>query len=280
MQVTSQVRLKDSIATKLLGYVFSIYLVVSVIVTAVHMVSEYRRVETNVNQDLKTVYFNSNPTMALAFWEADRDQINSILDGMVRSPVILGVKINDMTGKYERTVGETVEAEDELHAGEKGDPGIRVRKRGVGDLFGYRFPIVYSGADGNRPLGSMTIYSSPSVIFSRVKYSYLFIVFNAIFKTIVLWVVFLWFSRFLLRRPLSILTTASREIGLDNLDNVRIDVKTSGRNELKVLEESFNAMIGKLRDARNKLAETKEAQNRRLEKLVAERTRELSESEK
>lgn len=271
----SQVRLRDSIATKLLGYVFSIYLVVSIVVTVTHMVSEYRRVEKNVVQDLKIFNLNSNPIMSVALWEADREQMQSILRGMVESPTIFGVEISDLSGRYVRTIGESIDAKSELQFPEKGAQGVFIKQKG-GDLFGYKLPIVYSEETRKHQIGSMTLFSSSSVIFSRVKYSYLFIVISAIIRTIVLWVAFLWFSQFFLRRPLSILTSASKEINLDNLENIRIDVKTTGRNELKILEEAFNAMIQKILEARNKLAKTKEEQTQRLERQVIERTEELS----
>jgi len=273
-----RVNFRDSIATKLLSYVFSIYLVISVIITVVHMVSEYRRVEKNIIQDLKIFYQNSNPTMAVALWEADREQMDSILNGFVKSPTILGMRISDLSGKYVRTIGEGIDLKKELRSLKKGNQSTLIREKNS-DLFGFQYPIVYARESGNHKIGSMTLYSSPSVIFSRVKFSYLYIVINAIIKTIILWVVFLWFSRFLLQRPLSILTSAAQKIDLENLEKIQIDTKTSGRNEFKILEEAFNNMVLKLLEARNAIAKNKEKQNRRLEKQVIERTQELSDSE-
>ncbi len=273
-----RVSLRNSIATRLLSYVFSIYLVISVIITVIHMVSEYRRVEKNVIQDLKIFYLNSNPTMAVALWEADREQMDSILNGFVKSPTILGLRLSDLSGKYVRTIGEGIDYKKELRFPEKGEQSILIRQEDS-DIFGFQFPIVYARESGNHKIGSITLYSSPSVIFSRVKFSYLYILINAIIKTIILWVVFLWFSRFLLQRPLSILTAAAKKIDLENLEQIQIDTKTSGRNEFKILEEAFNNMILKLLEARNDLAKNKEEQKLRLERQVIERTRELSDSE-
>jgi len=278
MPNSSRVSLRNSIATRLLSYVFSIYLVISVIITVIHMVYEYKRVEKNVIQDLKIFYSNSNPTMAVALWEADGEQMDSILNGFVKSPTILGLRISDLSGKYVRTIGESIDLKEELRFVGKGEEGILIRQKGR-DLFGFQYPIVYARKSGNHKIGSMTIYSSPSVIFSRVKFSYLFIFINAIIKTIILWVVFLGFSRVLLQRPLSILTLAAKNIDLENLEEIQIDTKTSGRNEFKILEEAFNSMVVKLLEARNDIAKNKEKQNQRLERQVIERTQELSDSE-
>ena len=264
------VNTNDSISTKLLRYVFSIYLVVSIIVTALHMVSEYRRVKKNIIEDINIIYLNSNPTMSIALWEADRDQMMSILDGMVKSPIILGVKISDPSGEYLLEKGETIAAEDELRTPET-DASVLIRKNNS-NLFGYQFPISNIQNERRYDLGNMTLYSSPSVVFSRVKSSYFFILINAVIKTTVLWVVFLWFSRSLLRRPLHHLTSAAQKIDMDNLEAIQIDVDSKGRNELTILADTLNDMVQKLLKARKELDKHRE----QLEVRVDERTAELT----
>jgi len=57
---------------------------------------------------------------------------------------------------------------------------------------------------------------------------------------------FLFCSRQLLSKPLALLTHATQAFDLDHLDNTRIDIKTSGNTELKVLEDSFNNALSKI----------------------------------
>ncbi len=267
------VSLKDSIATKLLRYVFSVYLIVAIVVTVIHMVSEYQRVKGNIIEDIKIIHLNANPTMAIALWEADKEQMLSILDGMVKSPTILGVKMSDLSGQYVLEKGETIDSGSEVRFPAKGGPGLLVKKKNS-DLFGYQFPIIISSKGKRHELGRITIFSSSAVIFSRVQYSYLFIVINAIIKTIVLWIVFLWVSRFLLRRPLYTLTSAAKQIELDNLENIQIDTNSKGKNELTILAETLKDMIQKLLRARKELYENRD----QLEFRVSERTAELTEA--
>ncbi|MCG8620059.1 MAG: PAS domain S-box protein, partial [Desulfobacterales bacterium] len=270
--------LRHSVATRLLSYVFSVYLLVSVIITIVHMVSEYRRVEENVIQDLIIFYRYANPTVAVALWEADREQIDSILNGFVKSPTITGIKISDLSGEFVRTNGKIIEDDNTRSFPRKTDSNILIKARDT-ELFGFQFPIIYAGEQGDHNIGSISLYSSPAVIFSRVKSSYIFIVVNAIIKTIVLWVIFLWFSRFLLRRPLAILTNAAEDIDMENLEKIRINTGSKYKDEIKILETAFNRMVEKLRDARDTNARIKEKQKSRLAKQVKKRTRELSDSE-
>ncbi|WDP91521.1 MAG: response regulator [Desulfobacter sp.] len=274
MQDTEPVSLKNSVVTKLLRYVFLIYLLVAFVVTVFQMVSEYRRAEDNVIQDLKNFYVTLNPTLSIALWEADSDQMQSILQGVIKNPAISGLKINDLSENYVRRVGKNILVNDELKSHEKGSSGIRIDSKG-NDLFGYQFPINYSGPDTTHEIGRVTLYSSAFVIFERVQYSYLFIIVSAIIKTLVLWIVFLFFSRFLLQRPLAELTSTCKEIELDNLENIRVNLNASGKDELSILAEALNNMVQKLLNSRILLKNY----NQRLEQEVSERTLEVQSSQ-
>jgi PAS domain S-box-containing protein len=84
------------------------------------------------------------------------------------------------------------------------------------------------------------------------------LIINAGIKTLALWLIFLWFSRKYLSQPLAIFTKATNNLSLDDLDrghDLKIDIRTKGRNELKVLEETFNSMLGKLQNALKKRKE-------------------------
>jgi len=270
----SPVSFRHSVVTKLLGWVLFFYLVVSTVVTAVHMVSEYRRVEDNVIQDLKSFYLNLNPTLAVALWEADSEQMQSILSGTIQSPTIFGIKISDISGGYIRTAGDVIEPGDALQNKDQDAPAIRIDSK-KSEHFGYQFPIIHSELEQKHQIGKVTFYSSSAIIFDRVKYSYLFVIINAIVKIVVLWIVFMWFSRLLLQRPLARLTSFCKEMELDNIGNVRVDTKADGKDELAILANALNAMVQKLLGSQTLLRNY----NEELEKEVLERTKELQTSQ-
>jgi len=121
-------------------------------------------------------------------------------------------------------------------------------------LIVHRFPLIYNDSVGERvKLGEGTIYSSTAIVFQKVQVGFIFIIINAIIKTLSLWVIFLWIGHRLLSRPLSVLTSATQQLNLDNVEQLKIDVKTTGQNELKILETAFNSMIQKLLLARKAL---------------------------
>lgn len=89
----------------------------------------------------------------------------------------------------------------------------------------------------------------------------LLILLASIIKMAAFWVIVLFVGQRMLNRPLAILTKGARQLNLDNLENFRMDIRTKGRDELKVLEETFNSMVKKLLDARTILYEYANALN-------------------
>ena len=238
---------KDSIATQLFKVVFSLYLILTVVLTLAHMYSEYQQAGTEVRRDLKVVAETFEDSLAKALWDMNLAQLKPAFMGMVEFPTVVGIKLVDENSMEIGTTGIVGTDTDEIvqvHA-----DGSKTKVGGNIGLFHYSFPIVYNYRSKEKiTVGQGTIYSSRSVIIDRVKLGFLFLIINAIVKTIVLWALFLWISRSMLRVPLASLTEATRRINLDHLDDdLEIRVETKGRNELKILEEAFNTMIRQLR---------------------------------
>ena len=92
------------------------------------------------------------------------------------------------------------------------------------------------------------------------QYDLPLVILGAIVKSAAIWLIFLFFTQKLLGRPLADLTRAIEKIDLDTLDQADIEIKTSAGGEIRFLEESFNTMIGKLREARMKLVDKKKTE--------------------
>lgn len=267
------VSIKDSVATRLLTIVFGIYFIVTLTLTVSHMVMEYVYAKDKVIGELKTFQLTFEPGLAKSLWLMHTGQLESTIKGMLHNPSIVGIRILDelgntvissgrilnKAGKVEY-VGGSDEAENNISSKEK-----------YSSLFWHKFPIQYENKNSVVKVGDCTLYSSTRVVFERVQLQFILIMVNAFVKTLSLWIIFLIVARLLLTRPLTILTSAAAQLQLDNLESLKIDVKTKGRNELKFLEEAFNAMVEKLKKARTLLEDA----NRTLEGKVKERTFEL-----
>nr|MBF0223685.1 HAMP domain-containing protein [Desulfobulbaceae bacterium] len=192
--------------------------------------------------------------LAAELWHLDTEALVSTLAGMLEIPTIVGVTIVSTDGEN-IAAGGIVD-----RAGESGDVGLQVNLLGLKSdavtiphekkykfsLFQHSFPIFYTYESETKRLGEVTLFSNTTVIFQRVKLQFFLLVFNAVIKTVALWFIFLWFSNRLIRKPLTELATATQKISLDNLSSAKVDIGSSARDELKVVEESFNQMIDTL----------------------------------
>lgn len=261
--------LGDSIAARLLKVVFSIYLVISIALTALHMTTEYMKTKQEVRREVEALHQIIRLGLTNAFYDADLFQVQDILEGMASSPSIIGCKLDDSMGNTVEKSGTIPESPPpDLDVG-PGDAGYHEDK--ATGLFVYAFPIIHSYVAQKIRMGTLYVYSGSGVIFQKVKYGFLLIIVNAVIKTVALWIIFLYFSRIMLGRPLGILTAAANRLRLDRLEDFEVDVRTRGRNELKILEDAFKSMVRKLRDAHMELrnyANELDRSNRQLDDIV------------
>ncbi len=85
--------MKKSIAAKLLGTVFFFYLMVTLVLTATQMISQYYNVKDSINKQLKIFEKTFKNNMAGALWGLDYSELKFIISGMVELQDIVGVKV-------------------------------------------------------------------------------------------------------------------------------------------------------------------------------------------
>ncbi|MCP4353730.1 MAG: hypothetical protein GY795_50425, partial [Desulfobacterales bacterium] len=249
---------RKSIAAALLKIVFSIYLGIAVIVTSGQMIREYYDVKEAVVYELTVFEQVFAKSLGFALWNVDMPELESLVAGIIKFPDIVGIKVMDHKksailagrGIVLNEEGEPVSMEDEdiLNT----DPDNELFSK----LFSHEFPVRYAHDLGSEHVGTAVIYSSSFAIFQKVKWGFLYILASAVIKTVALWFIFLWVGRILLSRPLMALTSAAEQLQADNLENVRVDIRSSGENELKILAEVFNQMAAKLYYSRIELHKT------------------------
>lgn len=245
--IASQIHLKHSIGTRLLKVVFSIYVLISISLTALHMYSEYRNTKQEVRREMVALHQIIRKGLTNAFFDADLFQVRDILEGMATSPSVLGCKLEDTMGNTIEKNGANFKSALIFLGDSPRESGYR-EDRETG-FFVYKFPIIYTYDVQKIRMGTLYIYSGNAVIFQKVRHGFVLIIVNAVIKTTALWIIFLYFSRSMLVRPLGILTAATEKLSPDNLQNFKVDVGIRGRNELKILEEAFNSMVRKLHNA-------------------------------
>ena len=265
-----------SIAKQLIKVVFAIYCVIAIAVTGVHIMAEYRHTQEAVLEELQSNETIFGSVLAASVWNLDRDQLDTLLEAMLALPIVTGAKITQGDEVF-AALGAVIENHQVVMHGDvshqtahyHGKENLSSRRD---TLLAYEFPIIYDYQDRATEVGVATVYSSSSIVFSRVELGFTMLIFNAVIKTIALWMVFLWVGRRILVRPLKKLTGAIDEVQLDGLDDFSIDLGSRYRNELTIIEDKFRTMVAKLKRDKVELDEFHQG----LEKQVASRTAELN----
>jgi len=244
-------RISRPLATRLLRIVFGFFLVVVICLTMAQMVIEYRYQENSIRKEFSNIQTSFEDVLAGQMWHLDENALRSTVEGIIELPVIVGLKIADESGKT-IALGGIVNT-----ANGTGDTGVHVRLQGTAPedehfhssethglkLFEADFPIIYPVNQQPRVLGRASLYSDASVVFNRVKASFLMLGIKTVVEIALLWLIFnLVFVR-LLKKPLAELTTEVERVTLDNLDVVKVRAPSGIRDELGVLAESFNKML-------------------------------------
>lgn len=258
MSTQSKVRLRQSITTKLLIVVFSIYLFVTATLTGAHMATDYYTMRNTVVKDLQATTTTIDSGLAEAIWDKNHVQLQELVQDIQRIPYITGVSVQSSNFKPMNTGVLVTDSNISQQAVSLEIPEDAALQEQVlhasAPYFQWNLPLTYEHpTKGILKVGQVTLFSGRSVILERLRFEYLFIVGNALIKTLVLWVLFLWIGRRLLGRPLEELTEATRRLHLSRLDNSEVDLKISGNTELKLLEENYNKMVHRFLVARKGL---------------------------
>ena len=285
MQNYQTVPLKHSIVTRLLKITFTIYFIVTLTVTLIHMGVEYYHTKSSVIEELKILQKTFEPGLEDTIWTLDLERLDSILKGMLEHPIIIGVKALDedrlvrfgATGTIVDRDGEYIKIDDQGR-----HTVIETHQKLFSSLFSHAFDLSHiNDREQEIKLGKVEIYSSNSVVWRKVKVSFFFLIINSIIKTIALWVFFLWVGRIHLAKPLAKFTSAIRKLNWNNLSESRIQINAKGQNEIKLLEDAFNTMITKLHLTMKEFKRAEKevhALNEELERRVVERTSRLTEA--
>jgi PAS domain S-box-containing protein len=260
---------RDSIAFQLLTKVILSYFGVAALLLVGQVTISYYNVKNQVNKELRVIEEAFSPGLARALWDVNTDQVESFFKGMINLPVVVGARIEDETGETVIVSGTVVTAEGEVFSVNE-DRHQKVVE-GYISVFDHNARIYIQDGEEQIQVGQVTIYSSSGVVLDRVKLAIGLTLIEVFLVAAALCLIFIWLFRHHLAGPLGLLTSAVGEFDPDKARDFHLDIGITGRNELKVLEESFNGMASRLEKDRSELVGYRED----LEKQVAERTAEL-----
>jgi len=226
------------------------------------MIMDYEKAKKDVFQELELIHKTFEPGLAKALWDVNLTQLSSSLKGMANLPTIGKILLFESSPETSNI---------------KQNPILEFSKRGADirqndDINNVlKSNINYSFDGSSATIGEIVIYVDHNGVFGRVKQGYIIIVITAVIKSIILWIIFLWFSRRLLHLPLTKLTEQVVALDLDTENNSNIDLGVKGQTELNILQSSFNHMVTRLKKSRKLLKQN----NIILEEKVTQRTAQL-----
>ncbi|MBF0447920.1 MAG: response regulator [Magnetococcales bacterium] len=253
----SSVPYRESISQQLFWLIFSIYLLISLLITSIQILETFARAKKDITHEMHLLARSFDEGIVKALWEVDEKMLQATLDGMLETPTLLGVKICAPLNKKTLASAGVIldETGNALWLNSVSMSPERFKDNDyLNTLFRHESDLFYhQETDEKLLLGHMTLYSGRSVILNRISFSVLVIILSEIFEILAIWLILLWVGRRLLGRPLATLIHATTRLAQDDLADFRVDIQTKGKNELKLLEEAFNQTAAKLHNARDEL---------------------------
>jgi hypothetical protein len=183
-----------SIAGRLFRIIFGSYFIVTLLLTCIQLIAEYRETETRVTAEIKAMQQTFGSGIANAMWRYEDDALLGILRGIKELPIVVGVTIEDEKGNFVHSVG-MVKDKDGVNLLADPDGHLSPVKKSeplFGKSFSQQFPVIFADENGQqRPIGKWTVYSNQNVIIKQVQYGFFLILVNSVVKTIALWFIFL-----------------------------------------------------------------------------------------
>lgn len=249
------VSVKHSLGTRVLKIVLGAFIVLSLVLTALHLYAEYSREKEQIMRELQIIADMSSPGLAQALWDVNHDQALDILRGMYSFPSVVRVRLSDEWGKEVGRIGAKNPAAGETESGESPSGLNGSNPQG----FTQSLPVFYRKDDKQSRVGTLTIASSTDAVFSAIRSDLLFLLFAALLKALLISVLFLAIFRIKLTRPLIEFTAKVSTIDLDNpMPDLAQRVNLDKRSEIGVLAHSITEMAERLRCANAAIRETEE----------------------
>lgn len=247
----------NNLSQKMMRVIFSIYFGVTCLVTSIQFLTEYLKTQDSILSELKQLEETIRGPISTSLWQYNQNQLDSLIAGLIKMPIIEGVDILDKHAKNMISKRSYALASAPL------------------SVFDTKSDLYWMLNDKRIFLGSLTLYSSSQVVLDRVLFGFSLIAITAIIKLSVLFWLFIWaFDRYL-ATPLKELMSQVSEVQLSPNISKRIDLSNIENNELSQLQENMNAMLSAMERDRERLLEDEQAKRNWLEEAVAKRTEAL-----
>lgn len=241
-------RFINSLSAKLFRYIFGAYFAVTLAVTAVQLAIEYSHVKRNILNDLRSLAETFQPVLSESLWTFNDDSLNTTLFSMLKLESVIGVKIFNEKGELLRTVG--VENKDSKE--------IKNKSFLSKDIYQFEVPLTFKNPDGiAQSIGKAVLISGSGVVINKLKYGFILIIINSVFKTTALWLIFVFFLKRIVSQPLARLTKSVNNFDLEHPAGTEEHFQniSSQSDEIGILSKKFGEMWRNTVEMMDKLKE-------------------------
>jgi diguanylate cyclase (GGDEF)-like protein len=247
----------NNLSQKMMRVIFSIYFGVACLITSMQFLSEYLKTQDSILSELKQLEEAVRGPISASLWQYDQNQLDILIAGLVKMPIIKGVDVSDKDAKNIISIRSFT------------PPSVPL------SIFDTKSDLIWQLKEKKIFLGSLTLYSSSEVVLDRVLFGFSLIAITAIIKLSVLFWLFIWaFDRYL-AKPLKELISQVDEVQLSQNISKRIKLSNIENNELSQLQDHINNMLSAIEKDRERLLEDEQAKRTRLEDAVEKRTEAL-----
>lgn len=247
----------NNLSQKLLRVIFSIYLIVTCLVTSIQFLTEYLKTQDSIVIELKQLEQTVRGPISTSLWQYNQKQLEALSAGLVGMPIIEGVDIFDKHGNAVISKRSFAPASPPL------------------SIFNSKSELNWVLNGEKTSLGSLVLYSSSEIVLGRVLFGFVLIAITAFIKLSILFCLFVWAFNLFLAIPLRELMSQVDDVQLGQNASKRINLSITEQNELSQLQEHMNKMLSEIERDRERLLEDEKAKRNWLEDAVAARTDEL-----
>ena len=221
---------KSALMKRLIVTIFSLYFIIAVLVSVVHILFEYKNIRNQIELDLKSTHTSSANSISAAIWNFNSEQVTTLVDGLLTLQFISSVEIHHNTD------------------------GLNIVKGSVynkSSIF-YEGPIIYSDGAVDRVMGVLRVTASQSIIIDRIKINVIFIIANAFLKTFFLSIIIFIIGYRIIGKPLDELFRSVSRLDFDDVSQIEkskieLDEKFfKHKDELTFLILAYNKTLDKL----------------------------------
>jgi signal transduction histidine kinase/DNA-binding response OmpR family regulator len=253
----------QTLSRRLLYTMLPWYLLVALGMTAAQLAIQYYSVSRDIDQDLASLAHTVQPGITEAVWELDVPGLQSMARGIRENAIVTGVQIETSSGEMLVSTGTVATS---------ADGGQRILPSRFKEIV---VPLIYQPPlTERRTIGQLRLFSGPDVIWERIRFGFAVVILTSLVVTTALWLIFLWAIRYRLSDDVTRVAQALAKSRGQTPDASNGKVDYPYRDELGQLVNAFNESRSQLFASLGELDEL----NHNLERIVAERTRELQQA--